>query len=133
MTLSPKERSLCYFNADYLNKKIVEANAALEAVSNDDESSNVSTPKPLISADITPVSTPLTIKSSEPLMVSVRSVITTDVPASVSNGIHTPEYKEIEEFMDHLKSKPLHEQKQKLGDRLFPKVKVIIWSLNMQF
>ncbi|CAI2192513.1 9457_t:CDS:2, partial [Funneliformis geosporum] len=120
MTLSAKERTLCYFNAEYLNNKIVEANSALEAVINDDDTST--TFKPLISADISPVSTPPTIKSLEPMVPhSVRS----EIPASVSNGIHTPEYKEIEEFMDNLRSKPIHEQKQKLGDRLFPKVKGI--------
>ncbi|RIA86816.1 hypothetical protein C1645_878438 [Glomus cerebriforme] len=68
MTLSPKERSLCLFNEQYLNKKIIEADAALKFA-------------------------------------------------------NTEQYKEIEKFMETLKNKPLNEQKQKLGDRLFPKIK----------
>jgi len=126
MTLSAKERTLCYFNAEYLHNRIVEANSALEAVLNDDTGTTFSTPKPLISADITPVSTPPTYKSMEPMVPhSVRSPNISEIPASISNGIHTPEYKEIEDFMDNLRNKPIHEQKQKLGDRLFPKVKSI--------
>ena len=37
------------------------------------------------------------------------------------------EYSETEKFMDSIKHKPIHEQKQKLGNILFPKVKVIIF------
>jgi polyadenylate-binding protein len=121
MTLSPKERSLCYFNAEYLNKKIVEANGALDAVCNDDDTT---VSKSIISADLTPASTPPTMRSLEPMVPRSNY---TDVPAVV--GVHNSEYKEIEEFMDTLKNKPVHEQKQKLGDRLFPKVKVNIFFL----
>ena len=123
MTLSPKERSLCYFNAEYLNKKIAEANGALEAVNIDDDTA-VPNPKSMISVDLTPSSTPPTMKSLEPIAVPHNY---TDVPTVVSSGVHGPEYREIEEFMDALKNKPIHEQKQKLGDRLFPQVKVIIF------
>jgi polyadenylate-binding protein len=113
ITLSPKERSLCYFNAEYLNKKIVEANGALEAVNNDYDA--ITPVSKSMSVDLTPASTP-TMKSLEPIAVSNY----TDVPTV---GVHN----EIDEFMDTLKNKLVHEQKQKLGDRLFPKVKVIIF------
>lgn len=115
LTLSPKERSVCLFNEQHLNKRIMEANEALEAANNDVEAPSL---KPLIS---TPASNPPSI---EPFVSShSKSSYSTDVPTVVSNGIQTPEYKEIEEFMETLKHKPIHEQKQKLGDRLFPKVK----------
>jgi len=115
LTLSPKERSVCLFNEQHLNKRIVEANEALEAANNDVEAPSL---KPLIS---TPASNPPSI---EPFVSShSKSSYSTDVPAVVSNGMQTPEYKEIEDFMEALKTKPVHEQKQKLGDRLFPKVK----------
>ncbi|PKY39496.1 hypothetical protein RhiirA4_393547 [Rhizophagus irregularis] len=115
LTLSPKERSVCLFNEQHLNKRIMEANEALEAANNDVETPSL---KPLIS---TPASNPPSI---EPFVSShSKSSYSTDVPTVVSNGIQTPEYKEIEEFMEALKNKPIHEQKQKLGDRLFPKVK----------
>jgi len=115
LTLSPKERSLCLFNEQHLNKRIMEANEALEAANNDVETPSL---KSLIS---TPASNPPSI---EPFVSShSKSSYSTDVPAVVSNGIQTPEYKEIEDFMETLKHKPINEQKQKLGDRLFPKVK----------
>lgn len=103
----------------------MEANEALEAANNDVETPSL---KPLIS---TPASNPPSI---EPFVSShSKSSYSTDVPTVVSNGIQTPEYKEIEEFMEALKNKPIHEQKQKLGDRLFPKVKVLIFIFNIQF
>ncbi|GES88513.1 polyadenylate-binding protein, cytoplasmic and nuclear [Rhizophagus clarus] len=117
LTLTPKERSVCLFNEQYLNKRILEANEALEAAKNDVEA-------PFKPSNSTPASNPPSI---EPFVSShsshSKSSYSTDVPAVASNGIQTPEYKEIEEFMETLKHKPIHEQKQKLGDRLFPKVK----------
>jgi polyadenylate-binding protein len=125
--LSPKERSLCLFNEQHLNKKILEANEALEAANTDIETPSL---KSLIT---TPASNPPSI---EPFVSShSKSNYSTDVPAvvSISNGVQSPEYKEIEEFMETLKNKPINEQKQKLGDRLFPKVKVFIFIFNIQF
>ncbi|RIA95269.1 hypothetical protein C1645_493582 [Glomus cerebriforme] len=116
MTLSPKDRSLCLFNEQYLNKKIIEANTALELANTDHELSNLK-----ISADLAPASNPGTLEPSIVLSHS-KTNYATDVPTVVS-GIHSPEYKEIEEFMETLKNKPMNEQKQKLGDRLFPRVK----------
>ncbi|RIA86821.1 hypothetical protein C1645_828697, partial [Glomus cerebriforme] len=75
MILSPKERLLCLFNEQYLNKKIIEVDAALRFT-----------------------------------------------------NTNYKQYKEIEEFMETLKNKPLNEQKQKLGERLFPKIKSAIAS-----
>uniref|UniRef100_A0A1D1Y7I4 Polyadenylate-binding protein 1 n=1 Tax=Anthurium amnicola TaxID=1678845 RepID=A0A1D1Y7I4_9ARAE len=115
MTLSPRERSLCLFNEQYLNKKIIEANEALEAVNHDDDTSTSNT-KSLISTPNPPSIDHIVVPHS-------KTNYSTDVPAVVSNGNQTPEYKEIEDFMETLKSKPINEQKQKLGDRLFPKVK----------
>ncbi|RIA83287.1 hypothetical protein C1645_861108 [Glomus cerebriforme] len=117
MTLSYKERSLCLFNEQYLNKKIVEANIALEFATADSELSN-----PEIYADSTPASN--FSGSLEPIILSHSrpNHITADISPDV-NGIHSPEYKKIEEFMETLKNKPIHEQKQQLGNELFPKVK----------
>ncbi|CAG8542743.1 1762_t:CDS:2 [Gigaspora rosea] len=105
MTLSQKERSLCYFNADYLAKKIMEANQALEAV-NCDEDSQPSSSKPSISPSVAK-SEPISTQLVDPPTVYARDSA----------------YEETEQFMESLKTKPLHEQKQKLGARLFPKVK----------
>jgi len=105
MTLSQKERSLCYFNADYLAKKIMEANQALEAV-NCDEDAQPSSSKPSISPSVAK-SEPISTQLVDPPTVYARDSA----------------YEETEQFMESLKTKPLHEQKQKLGARLFPKVK----------
>ncbi|RIA86814.1 hypothetical protein C1645_778700 [Glomus cerebriforme] len=112
MALSSKERSLCLFNEKYLNEKIVEANATLEFVNTENELF-----KP---ADLTPASN--LSGSLKPIVLShSKPNYTTDAPTV--NKVHSPEYKEIEEFMETLKNKPINEQKQKLGDRLYPKVK----------
>ncbi|CAG8623443.1 24494_t:CDS:2 [Dentiscutata erythropus] len=103
MTLSQKERSLCYFNADYLTKKILEANQALEAV-NCDEDAQASSSKPSINSSVA--------KSESTQLVDPTTVYARDSARD-----------EIEQFMESIKNKPLLEQKQKLGARLFPKVK----------
>ncbi|CAG8627191.1 9764_t:CDS:2 [Cetraspora pellucida] len=105
MSLSQKERSLCYFNSDYLTKKILEANQALEAV-NCDEDVQASSSK-----------TPIGSSVPKPGPISTQLV-------DQSNYVRDSAYEETEQFMDSIKSKPIHEQKQKLGARLFPKVKV---------
>ncbi|CAG8613297.1 1415_t:CDS:2 [Rhizophagus irregularis] len=78
LTLSPKERSVCLFNEQHLNKRIMEANEALEAANNDVETPSL---KPLIS---TPASNPPSI---EPFVSShSKSSYSTDVP-TVSLGL----------------------------------------------
>ncbi|CAG8586006.1 9848_t:CDS:2 [Ambispora gerdemannii] len=49
-----------------------------------------------------------------------------------SNGVHDTQHEEIELFLESLKNKPTLEQKQKLGDKLFPKVKATVKSLGMK-
>ncbi|CAG8752066.1 16747_t:CDS:1, partial [Racocetra fulgida] len=106
MSLTAKERSLCYFNSDYLTKKILEANQALEAV-NCDEDVQASSSKTSIGSSVS---------KSEP--------ISTQIVDQPNAYVRDSAYEETEQFMESLKGKPLHEQKQRLGARLFPKVKV---------
>jgi len=56
---------------------------------------------------------------------ALKSINDVEIPV-VNNKIHDSEYIETENFMDAIKCKPIHEQKQKLGDRIFPSVKVIM-------
>ncbi|CAG8614646.1 12058_t:CDS:2 [Acaulospora morrowiae] len=115
MTLSAKERSSCYFNPEYLNKKISEAYQALAIINED-----VVVPKPIAHTDVktTTISSPGSSHPQHPAATMV-AVVSSETP----NGVHSAAYEEIEQFIEGLKNKPLHEQKQKLGNRLFPLVK----------
>ncbi|CAG8691560.1 228_t:CDS:2, partial [Ambispora gerdemannii] len=50
--------------------------------------------------------------------------------ATPSNNVYDAQHEEIEVFLESLKNKPIVEQKQKLGDRLFPKVKTAVKNLR---
>jgi hypothetical protein len=120
MSLPKKERSLCYFNAEYLDKKIIEAIAAVEYTHDDvtpSVSSTAFTPR-----DLTPASTPPIGKSPEP--IGLRTLATLPKMTENHNNQNDPQYEETEIFLRMLELKPVIERKQKLGDRLFPKVKV---------
>ncbi|CAJ0863381.1 834_t:CDS:10 [Entrophospora sp. SA101] len=131
LTLSTKERRSCYFNAEYLNKRIHEAIQALEVVTNDDNLS--CSPKSAApSTEITPISTPPFIKSTESLNLTnkttynvktINPITSTTTTSPTSSSTRNSEWDEIQQFMDSIKFKPVHERKQKLGDRLFRKVK----------
>nr|CAG8433961.1 14556_t:CDS:10 [Entrophospora candida]CAG8504477.1 13617_t:CDS:10 [Entrophospora candida] len=131
LTLSTKERRSCYFNAEYLNKRIHEAIQALEVVTNDDNLS--CSPKSTApSTEITPISTPPFIKSTESLNITnkttynvktINPITSTTTTSPTSSSTRNSEWDEIQQFMDSIKFKPVHERKQKLGDRLFRKVK----------
>ncbi|CAG8598878.1 12990_t:CDS:2 [Ambispora gerdemannii] len=49
-----------------------------------------------------------------------------------SNSVYDAQHEEIDIFLESIKNKPILEQKQKLGDRLFPKVKATVKSLGMK-
>ncbi|CAG8669499.1 4387_t:CDS:2 [Ambispora gerdemannii] len=52
--------------------------------------------------------------------------------ATPSNNVYDTQNEKIELFFKSLKNKPIVEQKQKLGDRLFPKVKTADKNLRMK-
>ncbi|RHZ75393.1 hypothetical protein Glove_214g46 [Diversispora epigaea] len=120
MSLSQKERTLCYFNSDYLTKKILEANQALEAVNDDDPSPPVTTREIREILPILPTPEPNNVLPH----VTNNPVKSPEKPIVSNGNAHDfAAYEEIENFINSVKNKPIHEQKQKLGDRLFPKVK----------
>lgn len=138
LTLSTRERRLCYFSADYLNKRIHEAIQALEVVTNDDSlSTSPSTPNKQ-SIENTPISTPTFLESTDSInnITSVgnnnksvfpkvsNQITSTTTTSTTSSSTRNASWEEIQQFMDSIKAKPVHERKQKLGDRLFRKVKV---------
>ena len=121
MSLPKKERSLCYFNAEYLDKKILEALAAVE-FTHDDVVPSIPVPPPQFTPrDITPTTTP-PVKSPEP--ISLRPLVTPPKMTENHYNPNDPLYEETEQFLRMLEQKPVVEQKMKIGDKLFPKVKV---------
>ena len=122
MSLPKKERSLCYFNAEYLDKKILEAIAAVE-FTHEDVVPSISVPPPptFVPRNITPTITP-PVKSPEP--ISLQPLVTPPKMTENHYNPNDPLYEETEQFLRILEQKPVVEQKQKLGDKLFPKVKV---------
>jgi len=119
MSLPKKDRSMCYFNAEYLDKKIVEAIAAVEFTHEDP---SIPVPPPTFTPrDFTPTTTP-PVKSPEP--ISLKLLATPPKMTENHYNPNDPLYEETEQFLRMLEQKPVVEQKQKLGDKLFPKVKV---------
>ncbi|CAG8543332.1 9561_t:CDS:2 [Paraglomus brasilianum] len=118
MSLPKKDRSMCYFNAEYLDKKIVEAIAAVEFTHEDP---SIPVPPPTFTPrDFTPTTTP-PVKSPEP--ISLKLLATPPKMTENHYNPNDPLYEETEQFLRMLEQKPVVEQKQKLGDKLFPKVK----------
>src|SRR5207253_6475667 len=110
-------------NSEYLDKKIVEAIAALEFTQDDDSVTTPSTTKASTPREFSPASTPT--KSPEP--IGLNKGIVAPPKTAEKNGHYAQNdslYEETEQFLRMLEQKPIVERKQKLGDKLFPKVKV---------
>lgn len=105
MALSKPERAKCFFSQDYLRSKVQEAQAILETTQDDE-----------------PGSTPIS---------SAAPTVATSSPAQSLGGANGLDKSavdpkitaETDRFVDSLQGRPIHEQKQKLGDRLFKVVK----------
>ncbi|KAI8879391.1 hypothetical protein K501DRAFT_336108 [Backusella circina FSU 941] len=98
MTLKRKERSLCLFNQEYLREKVqLAADALTTCDSDDDESMDYNRIESKVM--MPPPSTPSSMLSVSKSGIKVESLIAS------------------------FEGKPLHEQKQLLGDQLFPLVK----------
>ncbi|OZJ05866.1 hypothetical protein BZG36_00932 [Bifiguratus adelaidae] len=149
LTLKKKDRSLCLFNVDFLREKVQLAKEALQAFADDDvEILSVTSPKSTNSSpkDIKPSSPkahrisqdlsgtftlpPQTSKAIPIVAPKIADTQPKDESKNISsggdkitNGTKESRNKEIEEFLSSIEDKPIHEQKQQLGDRLFPLVK----------
>jgi len=122
LTLSKKDRSLCLFNPEYLAKKVAEAREVLEITHDDDDliSTAPSTPKPTTSTN----SSPLSNISASLLDLNINKKMMISEPNGHLNGMtYDSKYIDTEAFVNSLMQKPVHERKQKLGDKLFPMVK----------
>ena len=130
LTLKRKERSLCLFNQDFIREQIKLARSALEIFKDDDEEDEGGDSPP------TPVAQPpfpITITSTSPQTPTQRvsRAIPIVAPPSAhpitSNNIDklakvAPN--DINKFLVSIQNLPVTQQKEKLGDQLFPHVKV---------
>ncbi|KAG1587754.1 hypothetical protein G6F48_005735 [Rhizopus delemar] len=109
LTLKRKERSLCLFNQEFLKDKIQAAVEALEVFDEeeDEEENDEDFVSGKRSMDSRVPSPPQTYSLPPPKPV----VAINEAPTEISN------------LLISLEGKPLHEQKQLLGDQLFPLVK----------
>ncbi|ORX57517.1 hypothetical protein DM01DRAFT_1334128 [Hesseltinella vesiculosa] len=138
LTLKKKERSLCLFNQDFLKSKIELALEALEIFQtgeeDDEEEQELqrmlprrtvkkpSAPAGPVGPDSLPKMLPKRVSHAIPIVPPPSATKT-----SPTNGLKatlTPEQKVIvQQVTESMQGKASHEQKQLLGDRLFPMVK----------
>lgn len=148
LTLKRKERSICLFNSDYLKEKIALAKTALETFqeeeeedeekNNDDKAMVSRNPPPIATTPSPPLATmdnnnnattrtptaDTRPKSRAIPIVAPASSSTTTKPATTTTPSPGPTRAEIDQFLASIENLTSHEKKQKLGDRLFPCVKV---------
>jgi hypothetical protein len=134
LTLKRKERSLCLFNPDFLRSKINLAKEALELFDEDSDSvkdsDEIISPLPTglskdASTDNSQFEKYLTIEQSQVLQNNYSTASHKNT-ATISGPIPgNASATEIDNFLASLQGLSLFEKKQKLGDRLFPLVKVI--------
>ncbi|KAI8890435.1 hypothetical protein K501DRAFT_206351 [Backusella circina FSU 941] len=141
LTLKRKDRSLCLFNQDFLKQKIASALEALEICNEEDEEEeeveDLLKSEPLETINIAkevkryrPTASPyVPLQQVRKSSISNGDVV---IPPRHSKAIpivapviieEHPHATEIKALIDSLKGKAMHEQKQLLGDELFPLVK----------
>lgn len=145
MTLSKKERALCLFNSDVLRSKVADAQSVLEASESDEGQLASKLEGVVLQSQLpTPQSTPerrsakgsrgpspgvdesgILTTASLAKMPAVRIIemVSSENPPPVAAAPSPQIQEEIDSFIDSLKAKPINEQKQKLGERLFKKIK----------
>ncbi|KAI8141433.1 hypothetical protein BJV82DRAFT_176012 [Fennellomyces sp. T-0311] len=122
LSLKRKERSLCLFNPGFLKEQIRLAQSALE-IFRDDEDDRPSPPIPA------PTQLPATIgprvSRAIPIVAPPVTAPTATVPVANSDidtlGKLAPD--NIDKFLASIEGLPLTQQKERLGDQLFPLVK----------
>lgn len=148
LTLKRKERSLCLFNPDFLKSKIKLAKEALELFveESDPERSSLEATSPLptgLSRDM-PVEGDagsreqsqferyMTNEQFQELQGNYNAPTHKSQPSSTppNNTGKSATHSEIDGFLASIQGHSLFEKKQKLGDRLFPLVKVRVFTMK---
>jgi polyadenylate-binding protein len=150
-SLPKKDRALCLFNTEILKAKVAEAKEVLDATEEEvttssaaasvvsgGEQSKATTPAEAVKESAvaaakakaqeeepTTTTTTYTLESLAKLPASeiVRIASSSTPPPQPLSRPDSSVAKEIDAFVDGLRGKPAHEQKQKLGERLFKVVK----------
>lgn len=148
LTLKRKERSLCLFNPDFLKSKIKLAKEALELFVEESgpERSSPEATSPLptgLSRDM-----PVEVDAGSREQSHFERYMTNEQFQELQCDYNAPTHKsqpsssppnktgksathsEIDSFLASIQGHSLFEKKQKLGDRLFPLVKVRLYTMN---
>ncbi|GAA6039867.1 hypothetical protein JCM8097_006770 [Rhodosporidiobolus ruineniae] len=125
-SLPKKERAMCLFNPSVLAQKVDEA-LAIVSVSSDEEDTPAAPAPPVPSSTAPTTVAPLSLDDlaalpSSAVLSSLRSAPSSALPAGVS-APNPAQERETTAFMDALEGKPVHEVKQKLGERVFKALK----------
>ncbi|KAI9484557.1 hypothetical protein BDB00DRAFT_129765 [Zychaea mexicana] len=138
LTLKRKERSLCLFNQDFLREQIKLAKSALEIFKDDDDdddgsTGNASPPTPIVGQPPLPITItapppPLPATTTTTLRISRAIPIVAPSPAQPMSSTNLDKLARlapntIDKFLASIEGLPLTQQKEKLGDQLFPHVK----------
>lgn len=144
LTLKRKERSICLFNSDYLKEKIALAKTALETFQEEEEEEQenngdkamVSRNPAIATAAPSPPSATMTARTPTadtrpksraiPIVAPASSSTATKPTTTTTTTSPSPTRLEIDQFLASIENLSVHEKKQKLGDRLFPCVKVCV-------
>lgn len=158
LTLKRKERSICLFNSDYLKEKIALAKTALETFQeeeeeeeekNNDDKAMVPRNPPIATTPSPPLATmnntnnnattrtPTTDTRPKsraiPIVAPASSSTTTKPTTTTASPSPGPTRAEIDQFLASIENLTSHEKKQKLGDRLFPCVKVCTYVMHHSY
>lgn len=121
-SLPKKERALCMFNPEFLKSKVDEAREILDMEDEEDGAEPVSKGKPSPE-----VEAPKTYTLASLSKLPAAEIVSL-ANSSHAAGLPLPKpdpavVKATDEFIDSLDGKPPHDQKQKLGDQLFKKIR----------
>ncbi|KAJ8659046.1 hypothetical protein O0I10_005084 [Lichtheimia ornata] len=149
LTLKRKERSLCLFNQDFLREKIELALIALDTFNDEEqgeEEEEEEEEQQAITQNVQPEQSVPTTTPSRPTAparmskaipivapppepktpISPSTPTTTNTTTnktSTNSSSNNSDQVNVDEILQSLEGKPIHEKKQQLGDRLFPLVK----------
>lgn len=136
VSLSKKDRAMALFNPDFLRQKVDEAKDILDITDEEGSPGDVTTAYDAAAAASStgsklvekPHSIPHTLASLARLPAKEIVRLATEPTSATSSGLPLPKadaevVKSTDAFIDGMQDKPIQDQKQKLGDQLFKKIK----------
>lgn len=134
VSLSKKDRAMALFNPDFLRQKVDEAKDILDITDEDESPSNATNGNGASTAAVASKSTEKapaahhTLASLARLPAKEIIRLATEPASAASPGLPLPKadpevVKSTDAFIDGLQDKPIQDQKQKVGDQLYKKIK----------